>query len=270
MPKICAPEHPLASACLKLKRANVHIRGLNAAIRRASRDPDIALTRRGKLNLQSNIPNVIFEGVGTYEMAIDPSVDPTWGLIVGDILNNLRASLDHIAWALATKHAADRSITLTEGQEKSVYFPLRIAPANKPVLGGLAQGDVGLFPPKARNLVEDFQPYNRTKRPELNLLGVLGELANQDKHRLVTPVRREVGFRLTDSGQFMRTRLDKPDSFLFAVPDSMRHNLKPEATFDVVLYVPLLWPSWFSVSDFRLIHSLVRDKVIPAFAVCFS
>jgi hypothetical protein len=270
MSRLYPAEHPLGSACLKVERANVHIHSLETAIRRSSRQPTVALSRKRELNIPSKIPGVIVEPTYIYEADIDPRVSLSWGLIVGDILSNLRASLDHIAWALATKHAVDQNTPLTDDQKRRVYFPLHITKVKRPFLGGLAKGDICLLLPQAHGVVESFQPYNRTNWPEVKLLGVLGQLTNEDKHRVVTPVLRDVGFRFTGNGQFMRTHLNQPDKLLFVVPESMRPHLKPEATFDVVLSVPFLSRlDTFRVSEFCLIHDFIRDDVIPEFAGFF-
>lgn len=270
--------HPLDSARLKIKRANKHIRSLNVTISRTSAKPDVTLGRQGKLKLPNGIKGVRVEKASVYEFAIDPAIGLSWGLIVGDILGNLRAALDHIAWALAMKHATDQGVTLTEEEKRKVTFPLYITNSKNPFVGGLPKRAFDSLPPAAYSTVETFQPYNRTKWPELKYLGILDQLVNEDKHRIVTTVRRDVGFRFSGDDEFMRTRLNKPDKILFLLTDAVRNrliansgrsNLEPEVSFDVVLYVPLLWPNYFPVSEFSRIHNFIRDKVIPAFTGFF-
>jgi len=271
MSRLYPVDHPLGSACLKVKRANVHINALYRSLRRSALDPKITFRKKGKLHMPSNIPGVVVESPDIYEMEVIPSVRESWGPIVGDILSNLRASLDHIAWALALKYSRDKGITLTKPQEKSVYFPLRIEEHDKPFLGGLPKSALQFFPPNAWDAVERVQPYNRKKRPELEVLAILSDLTNEDKHRVVTPVFREASVKL--AGEHAVTwRLNQPDKMMFLVTDSVAakagYHLEPKASFDLVLHVPFLWPDYFKVSDFRLIHNLIRDEVIPAFA-CF-
>ncbi|MGB2798332.1 MAG: hypothetical protein WBC82_00545 [Dehalococcoidia bacterium] len=209
------------------------------------------------------------EAASIYELAIDPGIKSNWSLIVGDILSNLRASLDHIAWALATKHACDQGIKLCEGKARRVLFPLKIERVAKHGIDGLSKKDLELLLPEAHSAVESFQPYNRTNRPELGLLGVLGYLTNEDKHRKVTPVLRAISVALSEKEQPIVTRLNKPSKLPFLVTDSMRNNIDIRTNFDVVLNVPFLWPNYFSVSEFSKLHDLIRHEVIPAFASFF-
>jgi hypothetical protein len=46
-----------------------------------------------------------------------------WGLLVGDIANNLRASLDHLAWSLVSRGRTPPA-ALTTPQQGSIYFPI--------------------------------------------------------------------------------------------------------------------------------------------------
>jgi hypothetical protein len=43
-----------------------------------------------------------------------------WGLMLGDTLNNLRSSLDHVAWAVVKRGKIPK---LPKGQAEKVYFP---------------------------------------------------------------------------------------------------------------------------------------------------
>ncbi|MGB2854931.1 MAG: hypothetical protein WBC55_10865, partial [Dehalococcoidia bacterium] len=168
--------HPLDSARLKIGRANTHIGSLNRAINKCSQDVNINFTKKSELSHPTSPLGYMVEAASIYELAIDPGIKSNWSLIVGDILSNLRASLDHIAWALATKHACDQGIKLCEGKARRVLFPLKIERVAKHGIDGLSKKDLELLLPEAHSAVESFQPYNRTKRPELGLLGVLGYL----------------------------------------------------------------------------------------------
>ena len=260
--------HPLDSAKSKIERAKTHIRSLNRAISKHRPYVDTNFTEKSELGRPTSPLGYIVEGARICEVDIDPRIEQNWSLIVGDILTNLRASLDHVAWALATKHACDQGRKLCEGKGQHVYFPLKIQRAKNPSLGGLSKKDLDPLPPEAHKTVESFQPYNGTNRDELRLLGALDYLNNEGKHRRVTPVLREISVDLTGKGQPTTTRLNKPHRLQFLVTDSTRNNIDTRTDFDVVLNVPFLRPNHFSVSEFSKLHEFIRDEVIPAFE-CF-
>ena len=264
--------HPLDSAKLKAKRANKHIRSLNMAISRTKSEPNVTYRQQGELKIPNIIKWIRGEKMFGYEVAIDPAIELNWSLIVGDILGNLRASLDHIAWALAEQRCKEKGTSLKDEEEKDVKFPLRLKKADTPYRTGvgLYLNDVRFFPDRSWDTVEYFQPYNRRQRPKTKLLGVLNQLVNIDKHRFVVPVIRDAMLRLTSANPPTRASLKEPGKFSFLVPESMINNLKPEVTFDVVLNVAFLFPNIFPVSDFYRIHNFIRDKVIPAFAGFFT
>jgi hypothetical protein len=114
------------------------------------------------------------------------SLPPDWSLRLGDIANNFRASLDHLAWTI-TERGATPPATLSEGGQKGVGFP--IAPNNSTFnrvirtrLPGVRRADIAK--------VRRFQPYVRgqRKRP-FQCLSILAWFNNLDKHRTIQPVR---------------------------------------------------------------------------------
>jgi len=127
-----------------------------------------------------------------------------------------------------------------------------------------------LFPQDVWDTIEHFQPYNRGQRPGTALLGIVGELVNKDKHRVITPIARQASFGILGDIHLTRTRLNQPDKFLFVVDEAMANKFKPEATFDIVIDVSFLFPNVFSVSDFGKIYSFINNDVIPAFASFFE
>ncbi|MFC1943862.1 hypothetical protein ACFLWO_04745, partial [Chloroflexota bacterium] len=98
--------HPLDSARLKVERANVHIQTLERSINRLLQ-PKVSVRKTGELHGFGDVVAV----------TIEAKLQEEWPLIIGDILANLRASLDHIAWALAIKHTSDENRTLTTDEE---------------------------------------------------------------------------------------------------------------------------------------------------------
>ncbi len=98
-------------------------------------------------------------------------------VVIGDIVNNLRSSLDHLAWQLVianggtprtspptTQFPLHGSRTMSNGKLRKIE-----------VAGGVA--------PKALAVVESLQPYHRVQDPGKHPLALLAELSNIDKHR---------------------------------------------------------------------------------------
>ncbi len=103
-----------------------------------------------------------------------PRLSPEWSAIVGDILTNLRAALDHLAWQLL----------ILDGQEpgRSTSFPFALDPANAIIKPrDWKKGDPGLRRRDLREEVERLQPYELAGQD--GLLWWINELCNTDKHR---------------------------------------------------------------------------------------
>jgi hypothetical protein len=100
-----------------------------------------------------------------------------WSLMVGDCVTNLRDSLDHLIYGIA-------------------QLPTSPKPESSHLAAFIIRDDLDRFekdakqrlcsvPNVVRDAVRSFQPINRPL-PELPpLLGILGELANGNKHKLL-------------------------------------------------------------------------------------
>jgi hypothetical protein len=262
--------HPLNSARLKVKRANVHINSLNLAIRRASGNPNISIIKEGKIKIPDDLKNTV-NAPGLIKLHLEPSIPDNWCSMVGDILSNLRASLDHIAWSLAMEQCRETGIPLSEKQQRRVTFPIHLKRSTKPYkIGvGLSLNDVKGFPENTWDLIESFEPYNRINRPKTELLGVLDYLVCKDKHRIITPVKRQFTFRFSGDQQAIRARLNQPNEYLFADIDNST-TLQQNTEFDIVLDVPFVQGFYFSISRLSEIHNFIRDEVIPSFTTFFK
>ncbi len=99
-----------------------------------------------------------------------------WGLIVGDILTNLRASLDHAVFAVAAGRAQ-----LSNTDERALMFPIATDEAH------WIRSSAKIAPHLARavmNVVSESQPF-RTTEPGTNPLALLNSLVSRDKHRAI-------------------------------------------------------------------------------------
>jgi hypothetical protein len=106
------------------------------------------------------------------------------GLLIGDILHNLRSTLDHLLWQLtiANGHVPDTFPLPKKSKWADLQFPMVDSPqayanvANRR-LWGISQ--------QSRDRIERFQPYNMVPNPgDVSVLWMLRELSNVDKHRL--------------------------------------------------------------------------------------
>jgi len=101
-----------------------------------------------------------------------------WSLLLGDSISNLRASLDHLAWALVQRGATPN---LTARQARAVYFPIvsKAGAFQKEAairLPGVLRADLAV--------VRRYQPYlGGKRRAERHWLSTLSRLVNSDKHR---------------------------------------------------------------------------------------
>jgi hypothetical protein len=117
-----------------------------------------------------------------------PQPVPTlrWGVIIGDVIHNLRSALDHLAWELA--HWGGRTPSDPEG----VKFP--IADTLATFGSGAAARATKQMDPAHVAKVESLQPYHAQSGPDrytgtyIHPLAFVRDLSNADKHRLPTPI----------------------------------------------------------------------------------
>lgn len=164
MPKM---EHPLDGARLKLGRAKRHLGGLLQAVKRFGSGSPYEIVGAVETREGGNYYVVRFR-----EHRAIPS---SFGLIAGDVCNNLRAALDHALWQL---HVAFNERGL--GEKDRFNFPI-VESAESFRADGMAHGGLQHLPHGKWRLVEESQPYN-TGRDDLSLLA---RLNNSDKHRII-------------------------------------------------------------------------------------
>jgi hypothetical protein len=116
-----------------------------------------------------------------------PPADP-FGLLIGEILHNLRSGLDCLAFQLMNAHTTSPPIEMTEKSE----FPI-FGDENRSGLGGQGANlfrDNGRpkilgWHPGAQTVVETLQPYHRGNAYRTHPLWVLHDLDRVNKHRLI-------------------------------------------------------------------------------------
>jgi len=116
--------------------------------------------------------------------------DPMWGIAVGEIAHNLRSALDGLAWQLGLWNRKRQRELLTPFPKLS--FPimtstgtLRTVAANDARVHSVLKDR--LHPDHAKRVL-NLQPYRRGNGGARNVLALLEELNNSDKHRLLQVV----------------------------------------------------------------------------------
>jgi hypothetical protein len=250
--------HELNSARFKAERANIHINALKRSVNRLF-NPQSAIREQA-------ISQGPLKGLGLITIDIDPSLRAkTWGLIIGDIVTNLRASLDHIAWALVMFHVAKTKKRLSPKEKRAIIFPLLDDPAGWPDPGKKGS-PIEFVSRPAHFQVERFQPYNRRDWPELNLLRDLQLLVNADKHRVVTPTNVRAHIRLNPNDPGIIAYLNDKSNHQFL---NTGLNLEPNITFEIAVY-PRDPIHPMNINSLSLIHDFIRDEVIPSFTGFFK
>lgn len=104
-----------------------------------------------------------------------------WTLIFSDFLNNLRCTLDHLVFAIAAHQAAPNP----PAYEDKLSFPITDCKANFAKSVSNDRRKLGNISDPVRAAIEIMQPYNRPHQDLPPLLGILRDLNNADKHKLI-------------------------------------------------------------------------------------
>jgi hypothetical protein len=161
---------PLSSAVAKARRAEAHLMGLRSVIDSWLEGQPFALA------IKDARPS-IREDEALFEIDVEVaqlvSTPIEIGVILGDVLTNLRAALDHVAWQLA---ARDQGTEPTGSVARSVAFPI----VDTPDSFAKCQ-ETKLLSPRSTQFVESNQPYPGRGRA----LSIIRDFSNVDKHRHV-------------------------------------------------------------------------------------
>lgn len=167
------------SAWLKWGQAVVHSQTLDADIEALGNGPDGVgiFTVRAEYQPKRH-------GFAIYLDSIGP-IPIRWSLMLGDIANNFRGSLDHAAWAIVSRGKTPPS-ALPDKAQRNIYFPIAY---DRETFKASLNGNL----PGARRAdiarVRRYQPYQRGARARrLHALSLLVSINNGDKHRTLHPV----------------------------------------------------------------------------------
>jgi hypothetical protein len=160
--------HPLDGCRAKLARAKEHLDSLTAEV--SGYEEHVHTETRIDFERSQVI----------VQITQLPDLPHRWSTIVGDILHNVRSTLDHLAFQL---------VGLDTGEYwRNTQFPIVDRP-DEYRGSSRFQGTMERLSPEHRALVEWCQGYSRGwdyfSHPENSPLGLLRALSNTDKHRLV-------------------------------------------------------------------------------------
>ena len=157
--------HLLDSARLKLARAGEHLSAFD--------------NEQGDWQEKTQFRRFVSRDHGTersYFLEIVSRPPEHLSAVLGDCIQNLRASLDHLAWALVLANH--------QAPGKGTSFPIyRDAPK-----GAFRPDCVDGMDSDAIGILETLQPYYGGRNPDTDFLWFVNTLANTDKHRTINMV----------------------------------------------------------------------------------
>jgi hypothetical protein len=183
-------------------------------------------------------------------------VNDVLGLVAGDFLSCLRASLDHLASALTL---------CPDGTPNSnASFPV-IHVDNSRGRKQISDAVSGV-PSNAVSLIESFQPYHYGNAYQTSELWRLHRLWNIDKHRRIPfhATKAEAKVRGPLSAVVLCSRSDDGSELRFSLADKDKIHVEPPVNIGVEFgdaEEGIIVPH----QDFFGIYNFVADEVMPAF-----
>lgn len=164
----------LDGVCLKLQRAYQQIELLkgeiDAFLHERPYEPTLQLDRvPGETN-----PRYIH--IFTIRITERRRCPPEWGVILGEIVHDIRSALDHLIWQLVI-YATDKPPAENDKTQFPIFLTAARFQSNRSsMLKGVSK--------KAASLIESFQPF-ATGENTSSPLWHLNQLSNIDKHRVI-------------------------------------------------------------------------------------
>lgn len=121
----------------------------------------------------------------TYYLRVHKKIPPEFSALIGDIAQNLRCALDHLAW-----HLVQTSPVTPKARERDIYFPI-FEDASEYQTGKLRK--IQGMTDAAIQAIDDIKPYGLLDKnnPTAGIgnlaLYLLSAINIQDKHRLLIP-----------------------------------------------------------------------------------
>lgn len=233
---------------LRVERASKHLNELERKAR--------SFIDRHPEQFTSQLDIQIFNYV-IYDIAPNRPPPVTFGPVFGDVVHNLRSTLDHIAWNLALRNLVG---TGNDPFDKTAF----------PLIRNFTEGSISGFWRLARDIlpdaipdIVDLQPAHGGN-PGDHPLAVLDRLWNADKHRvnIKIPSRQTIPVFSTPGGQVETL---KDGTRRIRVPRSKKDDFEEGLRSEVLFEIPHTGERVDLVA-LRLIHDFVRDEVVPRFS----
>ena len=213
----------------------------------------------------------------SFRIEIEKNIWSTWSLRLGNILSDLRSSLDYLAFQSAGRRSYCGRC------RRYIYFPIK----NPEPRNGLATALSCHFKPEIIEVMELFQPYNSSNTKffapgdggvinstehRCHYLWFLNKAANIDKHRFLTVTLLEAGViatNLPDRGIIEATFEDDRIVAELSITDILDPNqhLKPEFSLNPhIEIVDSRTRFHYHLWTIHNVYELIRDEIIPAFS----
>lgn len=165
---------PLAGCEEKLKRAKFHFEALDGLVF------DFFESKPETYRIIAKVDKETSCYVGHVRMSGELPLH--WSVIVGDYLQNLRATLDHLVWQLVLANGNKPGF----GNAFPIFDQLPPEDPSHPDRERWERNLKGIDA-SARAFIEFCQPYNGLDSPGPHTLSGLRMLSNEDKHRMLIP-----------------------------------------------------------------------------------
>jgi hypothetical protein len=239
--------HLLDDPGFTLAYARKHLNELEAAIRvRQVLEPDVLASQ-----FDPQRSCCIFR----YKLPEPPPLGVA--LQLGDVVHNMRASLDHLAWRLAR-------LTM-KVPSRDTHFPIFDSPN-----AGALHTQIREMPSGAQQIIEGLQPYHRGNRMQEDLLWLLNQLCIVAKHRHINVVGVYASFEIKlpalTTSEIERVN-EREIMVTVPVRDEVEEDLKPCLSVEITLGInePGYGRGVLVLTD---IHDFIRDDIFPRFE-CF-
>jgi hypothetical protein len=164
--------HALDGCFERLDRGEAHLDAFKAACRESETEVNSRLTIKPDLDLKRNLLKAV--------VAEDARLPVRVGVIFGDVIHNLHAALDNLAFELGcldgkTPGRASEFPILNEPND---WFTKRV------------ERSLAFVRPQDRTRIESRQPFMRldNRAPKDDVLARIKRYSNEGKHRVVTPI----------------------------------------------------------------------------------
>ena len=234
---------------LKVRRAKEHLHALREEVSAFEKSEPY------RVSAHDDVEN----GKYVVEIRINQDIPDNIGLLAGDFICCLRASLDYLAWQLA--------LLTTNAPFHDTCFPI----CSSYDINGGTEGYICSvtknIPPEAVSVIRDLQPYRSGDAYQFTHLWRLDRLWNIEKHRRI-PILGSI------TGNVLTTRLgieaeigEVDDCHTITIPLSE----KPYVRLDPHPAVELQFGGEsegviVTTADLFAIYDFVSDKVVPRFA----